>query len=545
MRSFLTFCIGLFAITVSSQFQNSTNTTVPTAPTSNGTYYGVHHPNWHQDFFEGIPYAQPPTGSRRFREPQLLNTSWTGQKNATVLGSMCFGYGATQMVLGQFISEDCLTLNMYRPSNVSSSKGLLPVAVYIHGGLFEHGTGRDPRYNMTSLLQVGVQNGQEFIGGVANLGLKDQRLALRFLKENIEAFGGDPERITIWGQEAGAFSAGLQLLAYGGRDDGLFQGAILQSGSPTLMWPSVTADDWQPLYDQFVNATNCSASTNTLDCLRSVNADVLSSVFDSDITTDDHPNPVVDGDFIQDLGSREMQAGHFVRMPLILGTTRDEGTWQHYVVKNINTTDEFLNMVRDDGLSKDAANEISRLYPDEPHQGIPATLKGRPGNETGLGYQWKRTSAYTGDMIMQAGRRLASQVWAGNDVDVYSYVYDVLFHAHWWQAGSQEQDDIAFLFHNVMLSEALSPSDQADQKYTFEPLSYLMCSMWISFFHTFDPYYHPVNGTNVWPKYNANSPENFVFDVNATELSRSETDDFRSEAISHWIDLFSTNEYPK
>ncbi|KAE9568919.1 putative secreted lipase [Colletotrichum fructicola] len=566
MRSFLTFGIGVFAITVSAQFQNSTNTTVPTATTLNGTYYGVHHSNWHQDFFEGIPYAQPPTESLRFRDPQSLNTSWTGQRNAAVLGFMCYGYGATQMVLGQFISENCLTLNVYRPSNVSSSKGLLPVAVYIHGGLFEHGTGRDPRYNMTSLLQVGVQNGQEFIGvtlnyrlsywgflygnevaneGVANLGLKDQRLALQFLKENIEAFGGDPERITIWGQEAGAFSAGLQLLAYGGRDDGLFQGAILQSGSPTLMWPSVTADEWQPLYDQFVNATNCSTSTNTLDCLRSVDADILSSVFDSDITTDDHPNPVVDGDFSQDVGSKEMQAGHFVRVPLILGTTRDEGTWQQYVVKNINTTDEFLNMVRDDGLNEDAANEIARLYPDEPDQGIPATLEGRPGNETGLGYQWKRTSAYTGDMIMQAGRRLASQVWAGNDVAVYSYVYDVLFHAHWWQTGSQEQDDIAFLFHNVTLSEALSPSDQADQKDTFEPLSYLMCSMWISFFHTLDPNNHPVNGTNVWPKYNASSPENFVFDVNATELSRSETDDFRSEAMSYWIDLFSTNEYPK
>ncbi|KAF4930151.1 putative secreted lipase [Colletotrichum viniferum] len=489
MRSFLTFGIGVFAITVSAQFQNSTNTTVPTATTLNGTYYGVHHSNWHQDFFEGIPYAQPPTESLRFREAQSLNTSWTGQRNATVLGSMCYGYGATQMVLGQFISEDCLTLNVYRPSNVSSSKGLLPVAVYIHGGLFEHGTGRDPRYNMTSLLQVGVQNGKEFIGvtlnyrlsywgflygnevaneGVANLGLKDQRLALQFLKENIEAFGGDPERITIW--------------------------------APRVRWPSVTAGEWQPLYDQFVNATNCSASTNTLDCLRSVDADVLSSVFDSNITTDDHPNPVVDGDFIQDVGSKEMQAGHFVRVPLILGTTRDEGTWQHYVVKKINTTDEFLSMVRDDGLS------------------IPATLEGRPGNETGLGYQWKRTSAYTGDMIMQAGRRLASQVWAGNNVDVYSYVYDVLFHAHWWQTGSQEQDDIAFFFHNVTLSDALSPSDQADQKDTLEPLSYLMCSMWISFFHTLDPNNHPVNGTNVWPKYNANNPENFVFDYRAESL---------------------------
>lgn len=74
---------------------------------------------------------------------------------------------------------------------------------------------------------------------------------------------------------------------------------------------------------------------------------------------------------------------------------------------------------------------------------------------------------------------------------MYSNVYDVLFHAKWWEYGAQEQDDVAFLFHNVTLSEALSPSDQADQKDTFEPLSYLMTSMWISFFNTLDPNNHP------------------------------------------------------
>ncbi|KAJ5712451.1 carboxylesterase family protein [Penicillium malachiteum] len=225
----------------------------PTAKTKNGTYYGT------------------PVGDLRFRDPQSLNTSWSGERNATEMGYMCYGYGPTQQVLGEYVSEDCLTLNIFRSNNGTSTSKLLPVVVYIHGGLFKHGSGRDPRYNMTSLLQVAVQNDQQFIGvtlnyrlsywgflygqevaeeGVANLGLKDQRLALQWVSENIKAFGGDPEKITIWGQEAGVYSVGLQLLACGGRDDGLFRGAVAQSGSPTLMWPSVTAKEWQPLYNK-------------------------------------------------------------------------------------------------------------------------------------------------------------------------------------------------------------------------------------------------------------------------------------------------------
>ncbi|PWY68959.1 carboxylesterase family protein [Aspergillus sclerotioniger CBS 115572] len=538
----------------------------PTAKTLNGTYYGIHQPKWHQDYFMGIPYAQPPVRDNRFRPAQSLNTSWTGEKNATEPGYMCYGYGPTQTVLGEYVSEDCLTLNIYRASNVSASKGLLPVAVYIHGGLFKHGSGRDPRYNMTSLLQVAVQNDQEFIGvtlnyrlsywgfmygkeianeGAANLGLRDQRLALRWVKENIEAFGGDPEKITIWGQEAGAYSVGLQLLAYGGRDDGLFRAAIMQSGSPMLMWPAVTVDEWQGLYDEFVSVTNCTGVSDTLACLRGVDAGVLSDVFGSDVTMLDHPNPVIDGDFIQELGAKELNAGHFVKVPLLLGTTRDEGTWSYYGVEGINTTEEFLKMVEYDGLNTSAAERITDLYPDDPAVGIPSTLEGRPGNDTGLGYQWKRSSAYNGDKVMHAGRRMASEAWARHGVDVYAYVYDVLFHAKWWEYGAQEQDDIAFVFHNVTLSESLSPTDQADQKKTFEPLSYLMSSMWISFVSTMSPNNIPINGTNIWPRYNVQNPEALVFDVNATQLCRIETDNYRSGAIAYWMDLFTTDGYPK
>ncbi|PYH85256.1 alpha/beta-hydrolase, partial [Aspergillus uvarum CBS 121591] len=306
----------------------------------------IHQPKWRQDYFFGIPYAQPPVDELRFRPPHSLNTSWVGEHNATEMGPMCYGYGPTQMANGEHVSEDWLTLNVVRVFNVSSSKGLLPVVVYIYGGLFKHGAGSDPRYNMISLLQVEVQNGQEFVEmtlnyrlsywrflygegvareGATNLGLCDQRLALQWVP-NIAAFGGDPTKITIWGQEAGAFSVGLQLLAYAGRDDGLFRAAIAQSGSPMLMWPSVAATNWQPLYEAFLNATNCTdaVSGSTLDCLRRVSAATLSEVFSRDLTTFNRPNPVVDGDFLPKLGFSALEAGDFVRVLLLLGTAQDE-----------------------------------------------------------------------------------------------------------------------------------------------------------------------------------------------------------------------------
>jgi triacylglycerol lipase len=131
------------------------------------------------------------------------------------------------------------------------------------------------------------------------------------------------------------------------------------------MWLSVTADEWQPLYNDFLNATNCTNTADSLACLRSVDAKTLSGVFSSDLTTLNRPNPVVDGD--------------------------------------------FLDMVMYDGFIKATAQTIARLYPDDPAQGIPSTLNGRPSSDTGLGLQWKRSSAYNGVKVMQAGRRLASE----------------------------------------------------------------------------------------------------------------------------------------
>jgi carboxylesterase type B len=186
----------------------------------NGSYYGVHSPTFNQDFFLGIPFAQPPVGDLRFRQAKSLNSSWTDTKSAIEYSPECIGYGSDDFQLGNPVSEDCLTLNVIRPTGAGSN---LPVAVWIHGGAYIMGGSRDPRYNLSYIVQQSVNTQTPFIAvginyrlqawgwlfgteilkqGQANIGLRDQRLALHWIQENIAAFGGDPKKVTIWGESS-------------------------------------------------------------------------------------------------------------------------------------------------------------------------------------------------------------------------------------------------------------------------------------------------------------------------------------------------------
>ncbi|GMF26793.1 unnamed protein product [Phytophthora lilii] len=105
----------------------------PTVTIKNGSYYGAHQETYNQDLFLGMPYAQPPVGDLRFRNPEPLNTTWSDSKNATEYSPECYGYGSDQWVLGNVISEDCLTINVVHPSGISADTKL-PVGFWIHGG---------------------------------------------------------------------------------------------------------------------------------------------------------------------------------------------------------------------------------------------------------------------------------------------------------------------------------------------------------------------------------------------------------------------------
>lgn len=191
----------------------------PVATIKNGTYQGRYLDQWNQDLFLGIPYAQPPLGDLRFRWPQSINTSVDGVQDASQYGYSCMQYKSTFN-----LSEDCLTLNVIRPAGHYSN---LPVVVWIYGGGLYAGSTADPQYNLSGVVRVSQDLDQPVIAvsinyrlgmwgflqtpgllaeGSSNAGLLDQRLALRWIQENIAAFGGDPSRVVIWGESAGAQS---------------------------------------------------------------------------------------------------------------------------------------------------------------------------------------------------------------------------------------------------------------------------------------------------------------------------------------------------
>lgn len=247
---------GLMASAAVATNHDALSTTpvgAPTAKTTNGTYAGTHLAEWDQDAFLGIPFAQAPVGALRWRPPQSINASFDGVREATQYGASCMQYNAAPAL--EPLSEDCLTINVVRPAGLAAdSDEPLPVLVWIYGGGLLAGSTADPQYNLSGIVATAQAAGRPFVGvsmnyrlgmwgflatpalvaeGSTNLGLRDQRLALRWVQENIGAFGGDASRVTLWGESAGAQSIAYHMFAHGGRDDGLFRAAILESGGPT------------------------------------------------------------------------------------------------------------------------------------------------------------------------------------------------------------------------------------------------------------------------------------------------------------------------
>nr|AEE62682.1 unknown [Dendroctonus ponderosae] len=201
-----------------------------TYTTPNGIeYYG----------FRGIPYAKPPVGDLRFEVPQPAEP-WTGVLDATDDQDSCVSVNNDS---GE--SEDCLYINVYTPNLEPSTK--LPVLFWIYGGAYREGNSRKHLYGPDYLVEEDVivvsfnyrvgafgflSSADEALPG--NNGMKDQLLALKWTHENIQHFGGDPEKITIFGESAGSSSVGLHLISK--KSAGLFRGAILESGTSLNSW---------------------------------------------------------------------------------------------------------------------------------------------------------------------------------------------------------------------------------------------------------------------------------------------------------------------
>ncbi|KAF8167302.1 alpha beta-hydrolase [Crassisporium funariophilum] len=411
--------------------------------------------------FLGIPFAQPPVGNLRFNLPQAV-PPYNGSINATSYGASCpqqtvnspislssffnFSRGSLLNISSENTipeSEDCLTINVIKPSNVTAD-AKLPVVVWIFGGGFERGNAESYDDTGVHLLNQSVELGQPIIyvamnyrvsawgflasqevldAKVGNVGLVDQRMALQWVQKYINNFGGDNTKVTIWGQSAGAISVSLQMLAYGGNSSDLFRGAFMQSGSPI---PVGNITGGQMYYNSLVNQTNCTGSSDTLLCLRGVPNDQLK------VAVDNTPNyfsyqalalawsPRADGVFLQDNPQKLVQQGKVMNISIVSGDVDDEGTLFALSSRNITTDQEFRTYVSTYWIPGANESELEPLYTAYPSD----VSDGSPFNTSifnDLTKQYKRIAAFQGDVVFQAPRRFFLQHISGKQ-KIWSYL---------------------------------------------------------------------------------------------------------------------------
>jgi para-nitrobenzyl esterase len=299
-------------------------------PTNNGPVRGTDTPAMKE--YLGIPYAAPPVGDLRWRPPQP-HARWHGPLDATHFGNHCPQPASPFGIKSD--TEDCLFLNVFVPNN-GPGKGHtknLPVMFWIHGGGLAVGESDD--YDPSRLVKQGVivvtiNYRLGLLGFLAHpaltaespdhasgdYGLMDQQAALRWVKQNITKFGGDPGNVTIFGQSAGGLSVHAQLASP--LAAGLFNRAIAQSGAYALSLPSLASAESR---GATVADNSLGCASQTAACLRSVPIDTLLA---AQPTTEGSVLPNVDGKVLPQSLKAAFDSGQFNRVPVIEGSTHDE-----------------------------------------------------------------------------------------------------------------------------------------------------------------------------------------------------------------------------
>ncbi|MDH6578009.1 carboxylesterase family protein [Kitasatospora sp. MAP5-34] len=278
--------------------------------------------------FQGIPYAAPPVGELRWRDPQPV-TPWPGVREATAPGNPC-PQGPPAHLSG---NEDCLYLDVTAPARAERR----PVVVWLHGGGFVSGSGSDydpHRMVVTGGVVVVTINyrlgvfgnfGYSGLAGSGDFGLADQQAALRWVRRNAAAFGGDPRNVTLAGQSAGGMSVCSQLTSPSAA--GLFDKALIQSGSclinypKNLFWPGMPAGSpWTGRAATEATGRQLAAQVgcDTLDCLRQKSATDLSAPklpFDK---------PAYDTPLLPLEPATALREGRYQRVPVLEGGNLDE-----------------------------------------------------------------------------------------------------------------------------------------------------------------------------------------------------------------------------
>ncbi|KAL2270630.1 hypothetical protein VTJ83DRAFT_1 [Remersonia thermophila] len=336
------------------------------------TYLGLEHNDI--ELFLGIPYGQDTGGAHRFRPPRAVSPSFGRTIDATTYGPAC-------------------------PQQLGIIAGSgLPVMIYIHGGGFWGGSNEEPVFAPDGLVRESVRNGMPVLHvamnyrlglfgfaqsealrseGSENAGLRDQRLALKWVQNNIKYFGGDPGRVTIFETSSGGLSVGMHMMAYGGSKPAPFQRAICQSQA---LEPGITRSFTIDAMQRVVEYAGCGTAglhaPTTVSCLRGLDMETLLNAsiatYRGDIVSNigDIWLPSVDGDFLPEAPSTLIRQGRFAIMPAaeniaaaMFGWCENDVTlFTDIHIKSANDTEAFLTSYVS-GVLPEKIKELLTLYP--------------------------------------------------------------------------------------------------------------------------------------------------------------------------------------
>lgn len=466
--------------------------------TATGAVRGAVHDGLRE--FKGIPYAQPPTGALRFAMPQIAKR-WKDVLDATRFGGACpqvSRYGLTEAS----DDENCLTINVIAPYDGKPAKPK-PVFVWIHGGAFVGGA--SSLYPLAALAKSGdmVVVSMNYRLGVfgfmphpsfdkahnGGYGLEDQRLALRWVKRNIAAFGGDPNNITIAGESAGGAGVCMHVIAPD-ETRGLFNKAIMESAGCATPLPTVA--DSAKIGQSIAEAVGCGDAKTALSCLRTkpvkdlLDAGAKASATNGLMTF----APAIGARTVPLQAAKAFASGKFVRVPMINGGTRDE--LRLYVIYDIQAgakidNDNYADKLKAVyGANTDA---VLKLYPASNYQAAAQALGSVMSD-------FNPSVGLNNCIYLEAAKLITRRV------PLYEFVFgdraapDVTTGVG-WEMGAVHSSELPYFFpHFDNTTKIAGP----DLKPASQKLADQMTAYWVSFARTGKPV---AKDSPAWPLFTA------------------------------------------
>ncbi|KAF4615680.1 hypothetical protein D9613_012495 [Agrocybe pediades] len=497
-------CCGLSALAPPSPFIEVSLQT--------GVFRGEITPNG-TDRFRGIPFALPPVGNLRFKAPVPIT-----KRSNTVQDALAFSDACPQppnpAMLGADVGEDCLHLNVWRPHGVKAGDSL-PVLLWFPGGAYTVNAASNPQYDPTGIIQRSLKIGKPIVfvsanyrlntfGFLAsasvpaedlNMGLHDERLAMQFVQDNIASFGGDPKKVTIWGQSAGAGSVEAHFL-YPTKKR-LFRAGIADSSvGPFKNSPdAATFDKPGKPFDRLLQLTGCNAAAEKVGCLQKVPFDTLLNISNAMVTaTLNHQlwQPAVGppGSIVPERASKVIASGNFLHLPYIGGTNLNEGTFFTTTLRKLGLSGDaeteafkaFINglVIDNSTLTSDVIDKLVSFYPaNDPSLGAPFNT----GDSL-----FDRAAAWYTDQNFLAVRRSFFQR-ASSLQPMFAYHFAEFIPGNDIAAGVTHQSELELIFGPVPAVAAVE-----------NPLSTMMRDFYINLVNDLNP------GPG-WPAYTLESPQ--------------------------------------